>query len=153
MAGGGGGGPQITGGKRASASQDFDLQIAPIIDAFVVLISFLLISASFISIGFFDAGVAAAGLKASSNKKPEIRITIHLKKPQQYEVKVSGKLKKSIQITSVDALEDELFKLTQRYPSVKAVTLKASDQIEYAEVVRSMDRIRKKVPAVLLGGF
>ena len=38
---------------------DFDLNLAPIIDCFTVLITFLLISASYISINIIEASVAS----------------------------------------------------------------------------------------------
>ena len=38
-------------------SQDFDVNITPIIDSFTVLITFMLASASFLSVGIFDAGI------------------------------------------------------------------------------------------------
>jgi biopolymer transport protein ExbD len=41
-------------------SQDADINLAPIIDCFTVLIAFMLVSASFLSIGVLDAGIAAA---------------------------------------------------------------------------------------------
>jgi biopolymer transport protein ExbD len=55
MISGGGGSP---GRKSKGASQDFDLNLAPIIDCITVLIAFILISTSFISIGLLDAGIA-----------------------------------------------------------------------------------------------
>ena len=39
-------------------SLDFELNLAPIIDCFTVLIAFILISASFASINILDAGIA-----------------------------------------------------------------------------------------------
>ncbi|RYZ61531.1 MAG: hypothetical protein EOP09_19835, partial [Proteobacteria bacterium] len=42
--------------RGGAGSLEFDLNLAPIIDCFTVLITFLLVSASFLSVSIFDAG-------------------------------------------------------------------------------------------------
>ena len=51
------------GNFEGSGGQDFELNLASLIDCFTVLITFLLASASFLSVGILDAGVAAAFLR------------------------------------------------------------------------------------------
>src|SRR4051812_37771812 len=51
-------------------NQDFDLNIAPIIDCFTVLIAYMLVSASFLTLGVFDVGVAVSGQAATPDEAP-----------------------------------------------------------------------------------
>src|ERR1700761_7357159 len=80
------------GGSRGSQSQDFELNLASIIDCFTVLIAFMLASTAFISIGILDAGVAAAGATATDNSPPPpINISLELGKDKGVALKVTGK--------------------------------------------------------------
>lgn len=158
MAGGGGTGFE-GGGGRGAVAQDFDLNIAPIIDCFVVLISFMLASAAFISIGLLDAGIAAGGAQAASQTPPPISITIELKSGAAFVVKVSGK-ETSQQAVAAAKGERDLVGLTQvlervksRWPQITAATLQAENTTEYKEIILTMEAVRKTLPAVMLGGF
>lgn len=144
--------------------QDFDLNLAPIIDCLTVLIAFMLASATFLSIGILDAGVAAAGATATdSAAPPPINVTIELGLDHALTLKVSGKENQNVKIAEVGAqgkgdwnyneLTQNLKSLKTRYPSVNAVTLAADNSIQYMEIVKSMELIRHTMPVVLLGGF
>lgn len=146
-------------GKRGAASQDFELNLASIIDALTVLIAFMLISSSFISIGIIDAGVAAAGSQATSETPPDVNVLLELNKDKKMVLKVSGKTHQSTTIEPKDGKYDytqmnqTLSGIKEKWKSVNAVTLIADESIEYREVVATMDSMRKSVPVVLLGGF
>jgi biopolymer transport protein ExbD len=150
------------GGHGKGGSQDFELNLAPIIDCMTVLITFMLASASFLSIGILDAGVAAGATTASDQTPPAITVAIELGHEKNFLLKVSGKENKSFTIPYSGAnapaydyasLNQQLTQLGSRYPNVKAVTLSADNGVEYEDVVKAMDSIRKTMPVVLLGGF
>ena len=156
MSAGVGGGGQ--GGR--GAAQDFELNLASIIDCFTVLITFLLATASFLSIGIFDAGVAAAGATTSSAEPPPINVAIELKKDFSIEVKVQGKENKTYTIAHTQAgawdypaLTAQLDDMKKRWPQLAATTLQAEDLVEYKEIVKTMEVTKKSLSAVLLGGF
>lgn len=144
------------GGKN---SQEVDLQIAPIIDCFVVLIAFLLVSAAFLSIGILDAGVANSVSSQKKSTPPAIQVSILMKSDYSIHLKTKGKSRVSRRFQAVEgqwnheALQAELSRLQKSWPDVKGVTLSAQDQIVYEDVVVTMDRIRSTHPAVLLSGF
>lgn len=151
------------GGGRGG-SQDFDLNLAPIIDCLTVLITFMLASASFLSIGLLDAGVAAAGATAATDQAPPpVNIAIEIGKSSDFVVKVTGKESLTIPIASgsqkpdgaynYEALTAQLAQLQGKWPMVKAVTLSADNSVEYKDVIKAMDVVRKTMPVVLLGGF
>jgi biopolymer transport protein ExbD len=148
----------ISGG--AKDSQDFELNLASIIDCFTVLIAFMLASTAFISIGILDAGVAAAGATAADNSAPPpINISLELGKDKGISLKVTGKATSNQSIIAKDGawnmteMTDKLQALHQQWPTVNAITLTADNSIEYKDVVLTMENIRKTIPVVLLGGF
>ncbi len=150
-----------TGGS--ANSQDFELNLASIIDCFTVLITFMLASASFLSIGVLDAGVAAAGTSSTSATPPPIQINVELSQNQDITLKVSGKTQRNskfsvlsadnVQKPDLDGLAKALGELKAQYPDVGAITLTAESSVEYERVIRAMDSMRKTMPIVLLGGF
>ena len=140
-------------------SQDVELNLASIIDCFTVLIAFMLASASFLSIGILDAGVAAAGATAASDKPPSVNMTVELAKDQKLVIKLSGKATNTIPLEALngkwnyEALAQNLGSTKSRFSDLNAVTLTADNSIEYKDVVKAMEVIRKTIPVVLLGGF
>ncbi len=139
--------------------QDFDINLAPIIDALVVLIAFMLASAAFLSIGFLDAGISAGGVQSKGNKKPPISISLHLKPNFNMQLKVTGRMNKKIKFKSTQndwnfsRLSTQLKGIKRKFPRVGAITLSADSKVEYLQVVRTMESLRKVMPGVLLGGF
>lgn len=140
-------------------SQDFDINLAPIIDCFTVLIAFMLVSASFISIGILDAGVAAGGATAAEGTPPPVQITVELNRDQSVAIKLAGKATSTQSIRAKDGKRDlaevnrQLAAIKGKWPSVEAATLTAESNVEYREVIETMEMVRKTQPAVLLGGF
>jgi biopolymer transport protein ExbD len=147
------------GGGRGEESQEFDLNLAPIIDCFTVLITFMLASAAFLSIGIFDAGVAAAGAAPSSQKPPSINVVIELNRAQQLQIKVSGKANTTTTLNAKDGAPDfdslraNLDGLKGKYSDLAAVTLSAETTVQYKDVIKTMEATRKSIPVVMLGGF
>ncbi|MCC7442318.1 MAG: biopolymer transporter ExbD [Bdellovibrionales bacterium] len=139
--------------------QDVDLNLAPIIDAFTVLIAFMLVSASFLAIGVLDAGVAAGGKAGDKAKPPAVTIRVHLEEGRNIRLETTGQL--SLKLTlkpegeawNQGGLQAELAKLKSRFPDVKAAILSADDSVAYEDVVSQMGALRKTYPGVLLGGF
>jgi biopolymer transport protein ExbD len=148
------------GQEGGSGSQDFDINLAPIIDCLTVLIAFMLASASFLSIGILDAGVAASGATSTDNATPPpVNIAIELGTDHNFIVKVSGKSTSTTPIAkkgtdwNYDELVHTLKNLKAQWPTVNAVTLSAENTVEYQNVVKSMEVVRQTMPVVLLGGF
>jgi biopolymer transport protein ExbD len=146
------------GGGRGR-SQDFELNLASIIDCLTVLIAFMLASASFLSIGILDAGVAAAGTTAASETPPPVNVSIELQKDSSIAIKLSGNVTQNTQLASkeatwdYDALVGNLNNVKAKWPGVNAVILTADNTVEYKHLVKTMEVVRKAMPVVLLGGF
>jgi biopolymer transport protein ExbD len=147
------------GSHGKGASQDFDLNLAPIIDCFTVLITFMLVSASFLATGIFDAAAEAPGQATSDVKPPAVHLEVTLMDQSNIEVKLSGKEKFSHKLPSKDqdwnltALQNELQQVQKKWPEVQSMTLTASNEIQYLHLIRVMEATKKIIPGVLFGGF
>jgi biopolymer transport protein ExbD len=140
-------------------SQDFDLNLAPIIDCFTVLITFMLASASFLAIGIIDSSVAASGSGAQDQKPPALRVEVELSTKKEISIKVTGKQKLDKKLVAKDndydatALVNEVEALKRSWPDTKALVLSAQDDVEYLQVVKMMEALKSHIPVVLLGGL
>lgn len=147
------------GSEGGSNSQDFDLNLAPIIDCFTVLITFMLVSASFISIGILDAGAGIPGQASSNQTPPAETIQIELQPQFSIEIKLTGAQNQNIQLPAqsgkwdYDGLTRELTNTKQKWPKVDSLILSASNDIQYIQIIQCMEKIKKLYPGVLLGGF
>ena len=148
----------MSAGMNSGNGQDFDLNLAPIIDCFTVLIAFMLVSASFLSIGLLDAGVAGGAVQSDA-KPPSVDVTITLKAGHRIEIQTGGKSNEKYTLTEAkgewdyDTLNSKLDNLKKRWPDVSAITLTAEDGVEYQDIVSTMEKLRKQMPFVMLGGF
>ena len=138
---------------------DFDINLAPIIDCFTVLITFLLASASFLAIGVFESNVAIPGPANGATKPPPVRVDIELGLRREIIFKVSGaaKIEKTIPSTKggwdVTQLMTEIAEIQKKWPETTSTVLTAADDVEYVHIVRLMESIRVKVPNILLEGY
>ncbi|OFZ73847.1 MAG: hypothetical protein A3K03_01145 [Bdellovibrionales bacterium RIFOXYD1_FULL_44_7] len=143
----------------SSFSQDFDLNLAPILDCFVVLIAFVMISTSFAAVGILDAGVAAGGETELKTEVPSVRIAVELQKNHRFLIKLTGKENRQISVGAAGndwdhvALKQQLDEVKHKYPTATGAVISAADSVKYDEVVSSMDQVRKTFPAVMLGGL
>lgn len=146
--------------RGGGEGQDFDLNLAPVIDCFTVLITFMLASAAFLSVGILDAGVAASGVPGAANAVAQpVNIAVELGARHAMVLRVTGKTSSTSAISATgddwnyDELGKKLSELRGRWPSVSSVTLSAQNQVPYLDVIRTLESIRKTMPVVLLGGF
>lgn len=149
-----GGGP-----KGRASSQDFELNLAPIIDCFVVLIAFLLISSSYLAIGMMDAGIQA-GQATPTAEPPPVQVTVELGDKHTIRVKVKGKANESVELAAnengawaLDRLEKKMQELHRSWPGLEGIVLTAHPDVEYRDVVAGLEKVRKVIPSVLLGEF
>lgn len=147
------------GDSSGERSQEFDLNLAPIIDCFTVLITFMLASASFLAIGIFDTSVAAPGQAAKDAKPPSINIEIELTALKEIHFNVNGQTKATKQIPAQggeynkEVLVAEVEAYKRKYPDVTSVTLSAADDVQYLQLIAVMDSLKSHIPTTLLGGF
>lgn len=145
-------------GRTKTGPQDFDLNIAPIIDCFTVLITFMLASASFLSIGVLDAGAGSAGPQAPESQ-PQVAVQVELQPQFGILVKLTGKSTANIQLPPKDGKLDfeglmgQLARIKSEWTKTDSVTLSASNDLQYRYLIETMEHIHKVMPGVVLGGF
>lgn len=148
-----------SGGSGKGGSQDFDLNLAPIIDCFTVLITFMLASASFLAVGILDASVASNGPPPPDAKPPALKVDVELGLQKDISLKVNGKTKLEKKLPPLNgewnsaALVQELTALKRQWPDTRSMTLNAHDDVEYLQVIKIMEAVKPQIPVVLLGGL
>lgn len=147
------------GSGSGRSSGDVDLNLAPIIDCFTVLIIFLLTSATFLSIGLLNTAAALPSSGPTDAKPPSISIEVILNTKNEIKVVVTGKMKSERSIASTgnkidtNELKRQVEALQTQFPDTKGLVISAEDEVPYAQVIHVFDLLRVKFPSTLLGGF
>lgn len=143
----------------SSGGQDFDLNLAPIIDCFTVLITFMLVTASFLSVGIIDAGSAAATQPVAGETPPAVAVEVKLQDQFRTVVQLSGKSSEKSEFAGkegqwdFDSVERTLQGIKAKWPATTSIVISASEDIEYLHLIQFMERIRKTIPGIVLGGY
>jgi len=139
--------------------QDFELNLASIIDCLTVIIAFLLMSSSFVSFGSMDTAVAVPQAAASSSQPQDesksVTLPLKLLDEEKIDWEVSGGSAKGGTKEKRTLARAELVKELEgaktRYPGLQGVVLAAAPRIPYQQLIAAMDDSRKVFPAVILG--
>lgn len=140
-----------------AAEQDFELNIASIIDCFTVLITYLLVSASFISIGVLDVGALTQRPAGDVTPPPSVTLSISLKLNHDVTIQIDGTRDPVVQIPAKDgkvdtqAISEQLASSKVKYPDLKDAVLISAADVEYDDVVRVVESTKKEIPNVLFG--
>jgi biopolymer transport protein ExbD len=150
------------GGVSGGGGNEIELNLAPIIDCFTVLITYLLVSAAFISVSAFEVGVAAVGQGESSTKPtgpPPYSFSIRLSNQGALALQLSGgaeklSLKETIESTGKDwdleKLKRVLTDFKKKYPKLEEVNLNAEAGVIYKDLVRIIESIKPVFAKVFL---
>jgi len=148
-----------SGSGGRAGSQDFELNIAPIIDCITVLIAFIMISTSFISIGLLDAGAPAIGTE-TGDSIPLVNVELEVLEGNRYLIKLSGQVTSESRISAntdgkwnTEELVSKLNQIKTQWKNVDSITISAEDGVPYKDIIVAMDSSRRVLPAVVLGGF
>ncbi len=141
----------------SGSDQDFDLNIAPIIDCFTVLIAYMLLSASFVSLGAFDVAVSTTAESAAvTSAEPKLSVGVELGMERgQVRIKTSGP-ESAVYVVpgradgsrDFDSVRSRLAALKTRYSDLSEASVSGADQVEYSEIVVAIEAIKKEVAKV-----
>ena len=145
-----------SGGNGAEI--DFDLNLAPIIDCFTVLITFLLISASYISIHILETSVTSVEVSTDPiASSPGISLSVLTKHNDGFDIIISGNENKTISVPSstyaLTQLEQVLSDILSQWKDTKILTVSGEDGVEYKDIVRVIEMGGKHFSTILIGGF
>ncbi|MDR3607063.1 MAG: biopolymer transporter ExbD [Oligoflexia bacterium] len=152
-------------GGSSGTDGDFELNIAPIVDCFTVLIAYLLVSMSFISLGMFEVGVAASGDPAQAVAQPEtppavpLTLSLTLNSSNAISIHLTGGPTHLDQTTMIDPkssgydldlLKTDLQKLRSSYPELKEVNITAEPAVKYKAIVKAIEAAKTEIPKAFL---
>lgn len=141
--------------RRQEEEQDVELNLAPIIDCFVVVITFLLVSASFVSIGAIDTSSTEAAA-AAEPQAGTLELSVQLRANRSVLISTSGASSQAFEISPASdafdllSLGNKLGELKQAFPSLSSATLNAEGGVPYKEVIRALEKTRDQLPQVYL---
>ena len=158
------GGDSSSSSRGRGGSADFDLNLAPIIDCFTVLIAFLLASASFLSIGIFEAAIPTPSQASSGkdlNPTASLDVVATLQENGDIALTWSGAKAGSQRVSasdgkqSIEAFAATLASLKKEAPETTPGTLelRGSGRSTYTDLIQLIEASRSTFPSVALGGI
>ncbi len=145
--------------NESGRSQDFELNLAPIVDCFTVLITFMLISASFLSIGVLDSYPNTASAPTTNDNAPKETFQMELKSQGIAEIQVGGRTKQTILIPAKNGKWDQegvlqaLNGLKAKFKDVRTLTLLAQNEVQYIHLIHWMETLHPLFQPINLGVF
>ena len=152
---------------NSGGSQEVELNLAPIIDCFTVLITYLLVTASFLTLTAVDVSVSATNDSSTPTTPPPVTdekplfMTMDLAATGELFLKVSGgDLKTDYKVTvagkdgvwNKEVLNATLDKIRNRWSKLSEVSLNAAPEVRYKEVVNLINETQKTMPKVYIAG-
>ena len=145
---------------------DVELNIAPIVDCFTVLIAYMLVSMSYIQLSIFDAGVAATAPPDSAPAEPPppdakvpLTFSVSVTETNSMELKLTGgkpEVNDSLLIEPVngipntEALTLKVNQLKLAHPDLTEANISATNSIRYRTVIKVIQAIKSVLPKVFL---
>ena len=146
-------------------SGEVELNLAPIIDCFTVLITYLLVTASFLTLTALDVSVAATNPSQATTPPPTdekpLFMTMDLADTGDVIIKVTGgDLAKEYGVTisgrfgswDGEALNAQLTRIRERWDSLKEISVNAAPAVRYKELVSLINETQKSMPKVFISG-
>ena len=146
----------------SDTGQDVELNLAPIIDCFTVLITYLLVTASFLSLAALDVGVSATGTGAPPPKDsgpPPMVMSMEIMVNGDIKINVRGGVsgrEYPYTIANVggqhndDGLLARLNDIKKRWPEITEASVSAEPTVIYKDVVKVIKKIQEAMPKVLI---
>lgn len=147
-----------------SGSQEVELNLAPIIDCFTVLITYLLVTASFLTLTALEVSVSANSDSADPQNLPPLpplTMTIDVHGTYELTLKVNGgdlpepyeaKIPALSGHWNSPMLEQTLDSIKTRWPNLKEASITAAGTITYREIVNLINDVQKTLSKVYLAG-
>lgn len=146
-------------------NQDVELNLAPIIDCFTVLITYLLVTASFLTLTAMDVSISANSDSKDTpppldDKRPLV-MTLDVETSNDILLKVSGgDLKKDYELKVIakegnwdtEGLEKNLTQIKDRWSELSEISVSAAPTIRYKELVSVINTAQKTLPKVYISG-
>src|SRR6516165_3530072 len=135
----------------SESGQDVDLNLAPIIDCFTVLITYLLVTASFLSLTALDVGVSATGTGApppENSGPPPMVMSLEALANGDIKINVRGGVsgrEYPYLIRNQNGQRDEagllarLADVKKRWPEITEISVSAEPTVIYKDLVKLIE--------------
>lgn len=145
-----------------SSDQDFEINLAPIIDCFTVLITYMLVSASFISFSTLDVSVATASDQPPPEQQqplePAAALSVEIQAGKTLKLVLTGKTMETLPLKpnvkgewDLESLNKSIDAYKTKYPQLSEASVKAEPTVKYKQFILVVEAIKKKLPKVVLG--
>lgn len=153
----------MSGVSAENSNQDVELNLAPIIDCFTVLITYLLVTASFLTLSSVDVGVSATGTAPAVPDvgPPPMVMTLELKANNEMAIQIrGGNLTKQFDLNvasnsgtwNMGDLDAKLQQVQAKWPALNEVSVSADPTVVYKDIVTVIHEIQKIMPKVYISG-
>jgi biopolymer transport protein ExbD len=155
----------MSASSGGDSGQDFELNLAPIIDCFTVLITYLLVTASFLTLSMFEVGVAAVSRSPSAApppKTPPYSLSMRLLASKEISLELNGgpaNIRKTVKLRytrdgnwDFQSLRFQLQQWIAEHPEIPDATLNADPQVSYRELIKTIETVKTTIPKVYLAG-
>jgi biopolymer transport protein ExbD len=152
MAGGGG-----------DSGQDVELNLAPIIDCFTVLITYLLVTASFLSLAALDVGVSATGTSTpppvADNTPPPMVMSLEAMANGDIKINVRGGVsgreypylvRGAAGERDENQLLSRLEEIKKKWPEITEASVSAEPTVVYKDIVKVIKKVQEAMPKVMI---
>jgi biopolymer transport protein ExbD len=145
---------------------DVELNIAPIVDCFTVLIAYMLVSMSYIQLSIFEAGVAANAPPDSAPAEPPppdakvpLSFSIEVSEANQLQLKLTGGKPEVNEVSTLEpvngapdtvTLSKKIGEMKTAHPDLAEANLSATNAIKYRTVIKVIQAIKSVLPKVFL---
>lgn len=133
--------------RRSHGTEDAELPLVPIMDAFVTLIAFLLLATSLLSVTLIDTPVPIVSNMPDDSKEKPLALTLKI---SQEELQLSSGFNKIPQQKfpkidkgyDLDKLHEALIAVRTQFPKEKNMVFMPQGDIKYDDIVQVMDSVR-----------
>ena len=145
--------------SKHASEQDFELNLASIIDCLVLLITYTLVSASFISLGMLNVSIIGPppASQDASLSAPTEAVSVFLGNNGTLTLQATGKEQMTLEIPpksnkpDLNALTVQLEIIKKRWPALDSIKLAAAETSPYLYLVQAVETIKQQIPSVAIG--
>jgi biopolymer transport protein ExbD len=133
--------------RKSKGTEDAELPLVPIMDAFVTLIAFLLLATSLLSVTLIDTPVPVVSNIPEDSKEKPLQLTLKLS-PEKLELSAMRPGVPRQEFPKIDKgydlpkLHEALVAIRTQFPLEKTVIFMPTGDIKYDDIVQTMDAVR-----------
>lgn len=133
--------------RKSRGTEEVDLPLVPIMDAFVVLIAFLLLATSMLAVTLIDTPLPVLSSMRDDSKDKPLMLTLRIEqeglklespfnriKPQSF-----PKIEKGYDL---EKFHEALIAIKQSFPTEKTIVFSPKGDVKYNDIVQLMDASR-----------